>query len=98
MVNSKLLMNQWRNEPSSRDQLGHHLAFTKSAQEPECGHENVMLSGRTIYILGQLQLGLNPIRTLVANCRPLLGTHDFMRLTSVEEWGFCEFATSVKSA
>jgi hypothetical protein len=27
-------VNQWRNEPSSRDQLGHHLAFTKGAQEP----------------------------------------------------------------
>jgi hypothetical protein len=24
--------------------------------------------------------------TLVANCLPLFGTHDFMRLTSVEEW------------
>jgi hypothetical protein len=56
MVNSKLLMNQWRNEPSSRDQLGHHLAFTKSAQEPECGHENAMFSGRTIYVLRQLHL------------------------------------------
>jgi hypothetical protein len=33
--------------------------------------------------------------TLVANSLPPLGTHDFMRLTSVEEWGFCEFATSV---
>jgi hypothetical protein len=37
VANSKLLVNQWRNEPSSRDQLGHHLAFTKSAQEPEKG-------------------------------------------------------------
>jgi hypothetical protein len=25
------------------------------------------------------------VLTLVANCRPRLGTHDFMRLTSVEE-------------
>jgi hypothetical protein len=32
VANSKLLVNQWRNEPSSRDQLGHHLAFTKSAK------------------------------------------------------------------
>ena len=37
MANSKILVNQWRNEPSSRDQLGHQLAFTKSAQEPDCG-------------------------------------------------------------
>ena len=34
LANSKLLVNQWRNEPSSRDPLGHQLAFTKSAQEP----------------------------------------------------------------
>ena len=32
--NSKLLINQWRNEQSSRDRLSHYLAFTKSAQEP----------------------------------------------------------------
>ena len=25
-------------------------------QEPECGHENTMLSGRTIYVIGSLQL------------------------------------------
>ena len=31
--------------------------FTKSAQEPECGHENALLSGRTIYVIGPLQLG-----------------------------------------
>jgi hypothetical protein len=38
VTNSKILINQWRNEPSSRDRLGHHLAFTKSAQEPgNCG-------------------------------------------------------------
>jgi hypothetical protein len=36
MVNSKLLVNQWRKEPSSRDQLGHHLAFTKSDDDPGC--------------------------------------------------------------
>jgi hypothetical protein len=40
-------------------------------------------------------IGPPPKLTLVANCLPPLGTHDFMRLTSVEEWGFCEFATSV---
>jgi len=35
MAHSKILVNQWRSEPSSRDQLGHHLAFIKSAQEPK---------------------------------------------------------------
>jgi hypothetical protein len=34
MVSSKLLVNQWRSEPSSRGPLGHSLAFTKSADEP----------------------------------------------------------------
>ena len=34
MVSSKILVNQWRKEPASRDQLSHDLAFTKSAQEP----------------------------------------------------------------
>jgi hypothetical protein len=27
-------MNQWRNGASSRDQLGHQLAFTKNDDEP----------------------------------------------------------------
>jgi hypothetical protein len=36
VANSKLLVNHWRNELSSRDPLGHQLAFTKSAQEPYC--------------------------------------------------------------
>jgi hypothetical protein len=30
MANSKLLINQWRNEPYSHHLLGHQLAFTKS--------------------------------------------------------------------
>jgi hypothetical protein len=34
VVNWEILMNQWRNEPSPRYQLGHHPAFTKSAQDP----------------------------------------------------------------
>jgi hypothetical protein len=28
-------MNQWRNRASSRDQLGHQLAFTKNDDEPK---------------------------------------------------------------
>ena len=28
------------------------------AQDPECGHENAMFSGRVVYILGSLQLQL----------------------------------------
>ena len=36
MVSSKIRVNQWRNEPSSREQLGHHLGFTKSDDEPQC--------------------------------------------------------------
>jgi hypothetical protein len=31
---SKILVNQWENESSSHDQLGHQLAFTKSDEEP----------------------------------------------------------------
>jgi hypothetical protein len=34
VAHSKILVNEWRNEPLFRDQLGHQLAFTKSAQEP----------------------------------------------------------------
>jgi hypothetical protein len=34
VANSKILVNQWRNESSPRYQLGHHLAFTKSDEEP----------------------------------------------------------------
>jgi 3-phenylpropionate/trans-cinnamate dioxygenase ferredoxin component len=42
LATSKILVNQWRNEPSSRYLLGHHLAFTKTGQEPE--HEHFLLS------------------------------------------------------
>jgi hypothetical protein len=34
VTHSKILMNQWRNRASSRDQLGHQLAFTKTDDEP----------------------------------------------------------------
>jgi len=30
--------------------------FTKYGQEPECGHETAMFSGRTIYVVGLLQV------------------------------------------
>jgi hypothetical protein len=30
----KTLMNQWRNEHSFRDELSHHLVFTKKDEEP----------------------------------------------------------------
>jgi hypothetical protein len=30
----KILMNQWRNEHSCRDELSHHLVFTKKDEEP----------------------------------------------------------------
>ena len=52
-MNWKILVNQWRNEPSPRYQLGHHPAFTKSAQEPDYG------AGRTLYCEPAAQLGLN---------------------------------------
>jgi hypothetical protein len=42
METSKILVNQWGNERSSRDQLSHPLVFTKSAQEPDCGPERVL--------------------------------------------------------
>jgi hypothetical protein len=32
--NNNILVNHWRHEPRRRCQLGHHLAFTKNAQEP----------------------------------------------------------------
>jgi hypothetical protein len=30
----KILVNQWRNEHSLRDELSHHLVFTKNDDEP----------------------------------------------------------------
>src|SRR5262245_61197453 len=58
VATSKILVIQWRNAPPCCHRLAHHLAFTKSAQEPECGHEMAMFSGRAIDVLGQLQLGI----------------------------------------
>jgi hypothetical protein len=34
VANGKILVNQWRNEHSCRDELSHHLVFTKSDEEP----------------------------------------------------------------
>jgi hypothetical protein len=34
VANWKILVNQWRNEHSFRDELGHHLGFTKNDEEP----------------------------------------------------------------
>ncbi len=35
---------------------GSHSRITKNGQEPECGHETAMFSGRTIDVLRLLQL------------------------------------------
>jgi hypothetical protein len=35
----KILVNQWRNEHSLRDELSHHLVFTKTDEEPCCCDE-----------------------------------------------------------
>jgi hypothetical protein len=34
VANGKILVNQWRNEHSLRDELSHHLVFTKNDEEP----------------------------------------------------------------
>jgi hypothetical protein len=34
MANWKILVNQWRNEYSFRDELSHYLVFTKNDEEP----------------------------------------------------------------
>ena len=34
VADGKTLMNQWRNEHSLRDELSHHLVFTKNDEEP----------------------------------------------------------------
>jgi hypothetical protein len=34
VANWKILVNQWRNEHSFRDELSHHLVFTKNDEEP----------------------------------------------------------------
>jgi hypothetical protein len=34
VANWKILVNQWRNEHSCRDELSHHLVFTKNDEEP----------------------------------------------------------------
>jgi hypothetical protein len=41
---SKFLMNQWRNELSSRGRLGHHPAFTKNVQEPNVGSRSLIFA------------------------------------------------------
>jgi hypothetical protein len=34
VANWKILVHQWRNEHSFRDELSHHLVFTKNDEEP----------------------------------------------------------------
>jgi hypothetical protein len=36
VANWKILINQWRNELSFRDQPSHYLVFTKNDEEPGC--------------------------------------------------------------
>ena len=38
MANWKILVNQWENEHSCRDELSHHLVFTKSETAGEVLH------------------------------------------------------------
>jgi hypothetical protein len=42
--------------------------FTKSGQEPDCGHENALLSRWAVYILGQLHIA-TPQGNLSNGCR-----------------------------
>ena len=44
--NHNILVNHWRNEPPRRGQLGHHLAFTKSAHEPDLTCKAPLVMGR----------------------------------------------------
>ena len=44
---SKIMVNQRRNEPPCYHRLAHHLAFTKSAQEPTFS-ENMTLPKPTL--------------------------------------------------
>ena len=44
--------------------------FTKSGQEPECGHETAMFSGRVVYILGSLQVGIDTGGAEASTMRP----------------------------
>jgi hypothetical protein len=50
MANGKILVHQWRNEPSFRDELSHHLVFTKNDEEsitfPPVGNEADLLQRR----------------------------------------------------
>src|SRR5215475_3580671 len=41
-----ILVHHRRNEPRRRCQLGHHLAFTKNAQEPLSGQHGEVTSGQ----------------------------------------------------
>jgi hypothetical protein len=54
----KILVNQWRNESSSREQLGHHLGFTKSDEEPGCCGELWAVA-----MFGQAPSSLPPLAT-----------------------------------
>jgi hypothetical protein len=63
MAHSKLPVNHWRSEASSRDQLGYQLAFAKSAQEPDCG------PGRVLYC----EPGVLPLQA--ATPKDILGRH-----------------------
>ena len=55
VVNWKILVHQWKNNHSFRDELSHHLVFTNNDEEPggpshvwtvtQSGHESTSLDG-----------------------------------------------------
>jgi hypothetical protein len=63
-------MNQWRNEHSSRDQLGHQLAFTKSDTDGE-----VLMRELITYELEKRREQISPLQLMEA-----LGVACFSRI------------------
>ena len=57
VANGKILVNQWRNEHSFRDELSHHLVFTKNDEEPT----SFTLVGPNL-AKGQILANSNPVR------------------------------------
>jgi hypothetical protein len=48
VANWKILVNPWSNEHSFRDELSHHLVFTKNDEEPGCRGELWLLEPQPV--------------------------------------------------
>jgi hypothetical protein len=73
VANWKILVNQWSNDPSFRNELSHHLVFTKNDEEPGCCGELCTENRLLRLIAASLPLSLLGLLAQEGSARALPG-------------------------